>query len=158
MPSSSARHRRGLDGPLRDLSIQEAVLFLSTAEARGRLLCFRLNPRLTPHVRHRQKYVDVPVAERDAFVFVGDDVPTGQRARTLKEFTRIVSAAPPAVLEGHLRRGDFARWIADVFGDYALASRRQSPEDLYRLHRALGIQDAIVQLIEERYALGDELS
>lgn len=140
---------------LRGLSIQEAVLFPSTEEARGRLLRFRLNPRLTPHVRHRQKYLDVPVAERDAFVFVSGGAPTGQYARTLKEFTSIVSEAAPAVLDGHLRRGDFSRWIADVFGDYPLASRLQSLEDLYRLHQALDIQDAIVQLIEERYALGD---
>jgi hypothetical protein len=30
---------------------------------------FTIAERLTPHVRHRQKYVDVPVPDAQAFVF-----------------------------------------------------------------------------------------
>ena len=47
----------------------QAVALPVTEESGGRLIQFTLGPRLTPHVRHRQKYVDVPVGEGP-----GDDV------------------------------------------------------------------------------------
>ena len=45
-----------------------------TAEAGSELLPFTIGDRLTPHVRHRQKYVDVPVTDNRAFVFLAGDV------------------------------------------------------------------------------------
>ena len=41
---------------------------------------FQIAPRLTSHVRHRTKYLDMPIAEPQAFVFTSDGGP-GPRAR-----------------------------------------------------------------------------
>lgn len=77
---------------------------------------FQVAPRLTTHVRHRTKYLDVPVSGAQAFVFSVEGRPVA-RSRTLKEFVGLMAALPAGVVEGHLRRHDFSRWVADVFRD-----------------------------------------
>jgi hypothetical protein len=54
-------------------------------------------------------------------------------------------------LDGHLRRGDFSRWIAGVFGDVTLATRVRQLETQYQLAPALDVRDALLRLIADRY-------
>jgi hypothetical protein len=138
---------------LSNLAINEAVLLPNTEEACGSLCRFRVAPRMTAHVRHQHKYLDMPLPENKAFIFVQNGSQTGRRARTLKEFAAIVAVAPPAMLDGHLRNRDFSRWIADVFRDYTLAAEVKDLEDQYRLGRIPDINDALVQVLQDRYAL-----
>lgn len=56
----------------RDLQTTEVALLPGTEEARGQVRRFQLAPRLTAHVRHRTKYLDMPVLDSQAFVFTGD--------------------------------------------------------------------------------------
>ena len=51
------------------LRLDQAVALPVTEEAGAELRTFTIGERLTPHVRHRQKYVDVPVSDSRAFVF-----------------------------------------------------------------------------------------
>lgn len=97
----------------------------------GRLRRFQLAARLTNHIRHRQKYLDVPVPAHLAFYFPGIGMPAGRHARTLTEFMDLLVQAPREVLDGHLRRHDFSRWIADVYGDRTLAAEIHLLEDAY---------------------------
>ena len=62
---------------LGSLVIGEAVALPVTEEAGGDVRRIRLSPRLTPHVRHLSKYIDIPVPESRAFVFWRDGSPTG---------------------------------------------------------------------------------
>jgi hypothetical protein len=116
---------------------------------------FMLMPRLTPHVRHREKYVDVPVTESRAFVFG----PYGQlplrRVRTLREFVVEIESVPPASLSGYLRRHDFSRWMADVFGDHALAGLLQRLEGRYAAGEIDEAALAIADAVRSRYDLTD---
>lgn len=48
---------------------------------------------------------------------------TGYSAHSLAEFGRLLEFVPGPVFSFHLDRGDFCRWIADVFGDDTLAVR-----------------------------------
>jgi hypothetical protein len=102
----------------------QAVALPVTEEAGGELRLFSIGPRLTPHVRHREKYVDVPVTDHHAFVFASSGGSV-HRARTLRQFAQELGQVPQRALEGFLRRGDFSRWIGEVFGDHALASDLQ---------------------------------
>lgn len=134
----------------RDLQTTEAALLPGAEEAHGEVRRFHLAPRLTAHVRHRAKYLDMPVIESQAFVFTGDGRP-GARARTLKEFTGLLTALPPDRLVGHLRRHDFSHWIEGVFHDRLLAARLHHVESRAESDDPREVGDAIVQAIRARY-------
>ena len=136
---------------LEGLAINEAALLPGIEEARGKLQQFELLPRLTSHVHHRSKYLDVPVIEGQSFVFTDDGNPVGAPAQTLKEFVSSLANCPLKVLDGHARRGDFSRWIADVFHDHLLASDIRKVEQRYRLGYIENIHDALAKPIQERY-------
>lgn len=137
------------------LVLGEAVALPVTAEAEGDVRRIHLAPRLTPHVRHLAKYVDVPVPEARAFVFWKDGTPTGQRATTLHEFVSVVEQSAPAVIDGHMRRHDFSRWIADVFGDYPLSKTLCQIEDDRRANRLPDASSSLLQAIRSRYEITD---
>ena len=135
------------------LVLGEAVALPITEEAEGDVRRIRLTPRLTPHIRHLSKYLDIPVPEGQAFVFWRDGSPSGLRARTLCEFVEIAERSPAVAFAGHLRRHDFSRWIAEVFGDYPLAKTVRQLEDNYR---SGGMSD-VVQAIRRRYEFVDPI-
>jgi phosphoglycolate phosphatase-like HAD superfamily hydrolase len=124
-------------------------------EAEGRLRLIRLAERLTPHVRHRTKYLDVPVTDHHAFVFSKNGRPSGERAHTLKEFVDVLGRTDPECLQGHLERGDFSKWIAGVFGDRPLAGRIRKLEESHRLGHVSDINDSIIEAIRARYEFAD---
>jgi len=134
-----------------NLVIGEAIALPITEETQGAVRRIRLAPRLTPHIRHASKYIDLPVPESRAFVFWRNGSLTGQRARTLHEFVEIIERARPLVLDGHLRRNDFSNWITNVFGDYPLAKTIRRLEDDYRARNESEIARKLAEAIRSRY-------
>lgn len=116
---------------LAHLKVGQAVALPITEETGGTLRLFTIGPRLTPHVRHREKYVDVPVSVHRAFVFNANGQ-SGHKVRTLRQFVSKLEHTPPPLLAGYIVRGDFSRWIGEVFGDHALAGELQALEQQYR--------------------------
>jgi hypothetical protein len=104
-------------------------------------------------VRHREKYVDVPVTEHRAFVFGGNGHGALHRARTLRQFVAMLEGAPPTALDPYVRRGDFSRWIGDVFGDYPLAAELRALEERHRAGASADTVPEIVAAIRGRYDL-----
>jgi hypothetical protein len=102
---------------LAHLAIGEAVLLRASLEEEHGIIRVALERRVTTHVRHRNKYVDIGVPPGREFVFTRDGRPTEHRVRTLRELLELLPAVPDDVLAGHLDRGDFHRWIEDVVGD-----------------------------------------
>jgi hypothetical protein len=135
------------------------VLLPGPEESQGRARRFRLLPRLTSHVRHQTKYLDMPVADGQAFVFTSGSE-RGPRARTLKEFVALLRALPPDRLAGHLQRHDFSHWVHDVFRDHPLAERIDALESQEDPRDDAQIAEAIGQIIRARYdtAGGEESS
>ncbi len=134
----------------------QAALLPGPVEAEGKLQSFELLPRLTSHVRHKSKYFDLELIDELGFVFTADGKPLGAAARTLKQFVLDLKTYPVAVLEGHAHRGDFSRWIADVFHDPALATDVRKIEQRYRLGHIRDLCSAIARAIEERYELSPD--
>jgi len=73
-----------------------------------------------------------------SFLFTDNGHPVGVPVRTLKEFVAALANCAPSVLDGHARRGDFSRWIADTFHDQPLTLEVQNVKQRYLLGR---IQD-----------------
>lgn len=85
-------------------------------------------PRATRHVRHLGKYADHPVTPREAFVFRRRDGHAVATAATLRAFLAELRTVGDEVLLHHASRGDFSRWIAEVFLDRPLASQTRKAE------------------------------
>jgi len=134
------------------LELGQAALISSEAAECGFVAPVILAPRLTAHVRHREKYADVPVPAERAFVFTAAD-DGEQRATTFREFIRLLAARPAAEVAGYVERGDFSRWVNDVFGDPALSAALRTIEDQFRLGRIADPSDAVIHAIASRYQL-----
>ena len=134
------------------LAIDEAALL---EQQSGVPRPFTIAPRVTAHVRHRHKYVEVPVAPRHAFVFTHHGVPTGPRAGTLRELASLLAARPAPEIDGHLQRHDFSRWIEDVFRDRETAEGVRELEERQRAAPRPAVAAEIARLIRERYLLPD---
>ncbi|MBI3968805.1 MAG: HAD hydrolase family protein, partial [Chloroflexi bacterium] len=133
------------------LAVGEVALLPVTTDVTATPRRLLLVPRLTAHVRHRQKYLDVPIADCYAFVFTQHGVPTGVRARNMAELTAAIRASSAEALDEHLRRWDFSSWIANVFADYPLAARLNEIERRYATDQSVDAREAVVDAIAERY-------
>jgi hydroxymethylpyrimidine pyrophosphatase-like HAD family hydrolase len=144
-------------GPLADLAIGEAALLPPTAEARGDVRRFKVAPRLTQHVRHRTKYFDIPVERAKVFVFTDNGKSVGDPVRTLRELAERAKRAASQVLEGHCRRHDFSRWIAEQFRDTELAGAVRQRESQQRATSSSAtFGDELAAAIGERYEYDSE--
>jgi hydroxymethylpyrimidine pyrophosphatase-like HAD family hydrolase len=142
---------------LAGLAMNEASLVSIGASGNGLLQRFRVASRLTPHVRHRHKYTDVPVAATEAFVFTRHGTPVGPAARTLNEFSALLGTVPADVVAAHVRRHDFSRWVATVYRDRTLAAQVLALEKEHKAAAAPGasMAPALSRLISDRYFLGE---
>jgi hydroxymethylpyrimidine pyrophosphatase-like HAD family hydrolase len=140
------------DGLFQDLGLREAALLPGAEESRGAVRRFQIAPRLTSHVRHRSKYLDMQIAERHAFVFMADGKPAS-RARTLREFVDQVGRLPDDDLASHLQRHDFSRWLEQVFRDCPLATHVKAIEGRVSTDRAHDVVNDITQAVRARYEM-----
>ena len=138
------------------LKVGEVVVLPVTDEAEGEARRVHLSARLTPHVHHFAKYFDVAVSTGRAFVFRHNGGPPGPQAGTLREFVTIVEGMPTLAIDGHLRRSDFSRWVADVFGDFPLAEELQRLEREYREGTLVDAGTSVSQAIRSRYEFIEE--
>jgi hypothetical protein len=91
------------------------------------------------------------------FVFTADSKPIGSPSGTLQQFVSSLGSLPSGVVDGHARRGDFSRWIAEVFHDHPLASDLRKVEQRYRLGYVEGLRRELINAIRERYEVKSEL-
>ena len=158
VPMASTTSTGGASSSIfRDLATNEAALLPGAEEAHGGIRRFQLGPRLTAHVRHQSKYLDMPVADGQAFVFSSSDRP-GPRARTLKSFTGLLASLPDDQIAGHLRRHDFSHWMDGVFRDRPLAAYVRGIETRVDTDDTHEIAEAIAQAIRARYETATELN
>jgi len=140
---------------LASLQINEAMLLPGSEESHGTLLKFDLSPRLTSHVRHKAKYLDVQLLGEQGFVFTENGATVGSPARSLKEFIEMLKNVPAHISEEHARRGDYSRWFAGVFRDHVFASEVRKMEQRFRLGHAPNPSHVLAKMVQERYELSD---
>jgi hypothetical protein len=135
------------------LALGESAVLPITEETGGMLRRVHLGVRITHHVRHREKYLDVPIGDAHAFVVAGRHGP--QRITTLRDFVAALDTLPAGTLERHARASDFSRWLRDVFGDYQIAHDVQALETRLREENDTSAIPAIASAIRGRYDLLD---
>jgi hydroxymethylpyrimidine pyrophosphatase-like HAD family hydrolase len=138
---------------LNGLTINEAAFLPKMDAPERKLQRFNVAGRMTPHVRHRSKYLEVPMLEHHAFVFTYNGHTIGRSARTLKEFVTMMARLPVASIDEHTRQNDFSRWIADVFGDQPLAAELRKVEQQYQRGQVPNLVEALIAPIRQRYEL-----
>lgn len=138
---------------LADLGIDEAAVLSRFNGSSNLPRRFTITGRRTSHVRHRAKYFEVPMPEERAFIFTCNGHQFGPPARTLKEFVTLQTRLPAAALESHARRGDFSRWVRDVFGDEPLAVKIRQVEKDFRQGRIANLPESLAAPIHQRYEM-----
>lgn len=141
---------------LGNLVISEAAILPHAEEAHGKLRRFELLPRLTSHVRHKAKYLDIQLIREQGFVFTEDGQPVAPAVRTLKDFIVPLRTLPSSVIAAHARRGDFSNWFASVFHDHLLAADIREIEERYRKGHTNNLSDLLAKTIERRYEFSPE--
>lgn len=138
---------------LGSLGIDEASVLPRTAREGHLPQRFTIASRLTTHVRHRAKYLDVPMPTERAFRFTSNGQNVGAPARTLKEFVHMQECLPAEALEAHAKRGDFSNWIAKGFGDQPLAAAIRKVEEKFREGLLPNLSQALIKTVRDRYDL-----
>ena len=125
--------------------------FLMVQRADGGVCTFVAAPRQTVHVRHVAKYVDGLVPPGREFLFRRDGAPPSATADSLASFLRQAAVVPEDLLAHHAGRGDFSRWIQDVFADAELARQLQKVEARWRRGELTDLRQSVETLIAARY-------
>jgi hypothetical protein len=102
-------------------------------------------------VRHLAKYIDSCVPPGREFLFRGPEGRVRGTADSLQSFRRLVATTPDDVLAHHAGRGDFSRWVRDVFADADLARQLGKIEARWRRGELADLRRAIGALIGVRY-------
>jgi len=120
----------------------------------GGATTFIAAPRQTVHVRHLNKYVDSMAPPGREFLFRDSHGRVLASAGSLQSFRAVVRTMPDVVLTHHSRRGDFARWVREVFGDGELARQIGKAEVRFKRGELADLKEMIDTLITTRYGDG----
>ena len=104
----------------------------------------------------KNKHPERQLVREAGFVFTKDGKPVGTPVRTLRELASSLKNSAPSVAEGHIHRGDFSRWIAEVIDDQLLASEIQKLEQRYRQGDSKDLCDSLSRVIAEYCSSCDE--
>jgi hypothetical protein len=133
---------------LRDLPQGEFVLVTRLAAFP---VTFLAGFRATPHVRHRRKYADSTVSSDVSFIFRDACGRALASADSLVSFREQLEAVDDTTLAGHAARGDFSRWVGDVFSDAQLAAQLRKTERRWNRGEISDLRNAVRELIARRY-------
>ena len=142
---------------LAGLELDEAVLLPVDEEAQGVPRRFRIAPRLTHHVRHRHKYLDMPVGADVAFRFVLRGGQTGPVAHSLQGLIDALGSQQTDGIADHIHRGDLSRWVREVLRDTVLAREIAGHEERFRLGTLPDFNGAVIHAVHGRYRVTDDL-
>ena len=119
---------------------------------------FRASLRQTQHVRHRHKYMDVPIQAGHEFRFTFTDGVVGSVARSLQELVDVLGSVTTDRIAPHVRRGDLSRWIREVLRDEVLADVVAGHESRWRMDAAADFNGSVIHSVRGRYQVQDDFA
>jgi hypothetical protein len=144
------------DGLLRELTrAGDKHALIVTRWDPGAAVIVSLVPRQTAHLRHWHKYLAGQLPRSRRFFFLrSPGNANGATAANIIELHRELARCDHDVLVHHTARGDFSRWLEDVFSDGMLSQEFATIEEHLRRDRDWPIEAARYELlaaIERRY-------
>jgi hydroxymethylpyrimidine pyrophosphatase-like HAD family hydrolase len=149
MLASAGEGGQRVIGILPDLPSGEFVLIQPDGTTGA--LTFAPAPRQMPHVRHLRKYADSRVPADQRFFFRGSDGHLVTAVDSLNAFREALASAPEGALAHHAARGDFSRWVLDVFSDRALGHQIRKLEARWTRGEIHDLRRGLQQLVALRY-------
>ena len=122
-------------------------LLVRTEGAGARVQTFVAAPRLTSHVRHLRKYAEGRLPDDRCFFFRTPDGRLAATAASLGGFLHAVTRVGEEVLRFHAARGDFSRWLLDVFADRELGRQLAKIERRWGRDEIRDLRHAVERLI-----------
>jgi hypothetical protein len=147
----SAAARRAADASITVQGLGRAVL----GDEHGQELAFSFGARRVGHVRHRRKYAEGRVPYDRGFTFRDARGFIGAHVTSLDELTAELDHAPRAAVAHHAGRGDFSRWIHDVYRDARLAAAVARVEQSFSWNEPHAFAASMRELVDLRYAEDD---
>ncbi len=126
---------------------QGEFLLIRPDVADPRVQTFVAAPRMTSHVRHLRKYAEGRLPDGRCFFFRTPDGRLEATAGSLGGFQHAVSRVGEEVLRFHATRGDFSRWLLDVFADRELGRQLAKIERRWVRDEIRDLRHAIERLI-----------
>jgi hydroxymethylpyrimidine pyrophosphatase-like HAD family hydrolase len=102
------------------LGLPDGMVLLGGRGPEGTLSAVSPAGRRTAHVRHQRKYGEGELPPHLRFYFSAGDGPAPV-AGNIGQFHDILGSCAEPLVDFHLRRADFSRWLRDVLSDVALA-------------------------------------
>lgn len=141
----------GTTSILPELPRGEFLLIQTEPAGERTALTFVATPRETPHVRHLEKYAESPLSPERRFYFRHPDGRLAAIAENLNDFRRAVASVDERVLTSHAARGDFSRWLLEVFSDRELGGQLRKIETRWCREEVPDLRRAILELIATSY-------
>jgi hypothetical protein len=133
-----------------------AVLLPSVDDPMREPRPFRASLRQTIHVRHRHKYLDMPIRAGLEFRFEFDGGGAVAVARTLQELVDVLGATPTRRVSAHVRRGDLSRWVREALRDDTLAQAVAGLEARSRMDASFDFAGSVIHAVRGRYQVTDD--
>jgi hypothetical protein len=147
----AADYAEAILAALPGLPAGQFILVQPGLEGRPAPLSFAPQRRETAHIRHLAKYADARVSADWRFIFRGLDGREVGSAESLTDFLQALERIDPAVLDRHARRGDFSRWVRDVFSDRELARWLRKAEHRWVRGELNDLVQGLMLPIQARY-------
>jgi hypothetical protein len=116
-------------------------------------LTFAPSPRQMPHVRHLRKYADSQVPPDQRFFFRNPEGHMVTAVDSLSAFREALATVPEETLAHHAARGDFSRWVLDVFGDRTLGHQIRKIEARWSRGELRDLRPRLQELVALRYGM-----
>lgn len=117
------------------------------------------DPRVTAHVRHRNKYRDIALPSNLRFRFRDSSGREVASAASVREFVGRLSSAADDSIVHHALQGDFSRWAVGAVQDRVLGSLLAAVENECAAKIGIatnGVRQQAATAVAQRYGFGDD--
>jgi len=131
--------------------LEKGTAFIWPVSGESEAVRFKVEPCLTPRVRHSRKYATADLTPDRCFYFRGPEDKLNLRAQNLTTFLQMLDGVDDETWNFHLERAEYSQWFRDNIKNDELA------DDAARVEQSGGTavetRAGIREAVEQRYTL-----